>query len=67
MNIYRFFMHNPGGQVEELGFMPLLDDSEAVAFGETMVRDLVRENSSPYADSVVEVSEGGRTVSNIRP
>jgi hypothetical protein len=36
MNIYRFVLHNPSGQVEELGSMPLLDDNEAVAFGETM-------------------------------
>ena len=31
------------GQVEELGFVPLPDKREAVAFGATVVRDLVAE------------------------
>jgi hypothetical protein len=66
MSVYRFVLRNAGGEVEELGFMPLPDDEEAVAFGETMVRELVAGNSTPYADSVMEVSDGKRSVGNIQ-
>jgi hypothetical protein len=66
MSIYRFVLRNAGGEVEELGFIPLSDDKEAVAFGETMVRELVQEKPTPYAHSVMEVSNGERTVGNIQ-
>jgi hypothetical protein len=66
MSIYRFVLRNANGEVEQLGFMPLPDDKEAVAFGETMVRELVEGNPTPYVDSVMEVSDGGRAVGNIQ-
>jgi hypothetical protein len=42
MSIYRFVLRTPGGQVEELGCLPLPDDREAVAFGQSVVRDMIQ-------------------------
>jgi hypothetical protein len=66
MSIYRFVLRSRAGQVEELGFMPLLDDREAVAFGETVVRELVEGSPTPHAGSVMEVTSGERSVGSIQ-
>jgi hypothetical protein len=66
MSIYRFVLRNPGGRVEELGFMPLSDDKEAVAFGETVIRDMVEGNPT-QAGAVMEVTDDERTVGTIQP
>jgi len=67
MSIYRFVLRNHGGQVEELGYMPLPDDGEAVAFGESVARELAAENPRPYAGSVMEVTDGERAIGSIQP
>ena len=48
MSIYRFV----------LGFIPLSDDREAVAFGETVVRKLVEDDPTPHTGTVMVVTEG---------
>jgi len=42
MSIYRFVLRTPGGQVEELGSCRCPNDKEAVAFGETVIREMVQ-------------------------
>lgn len=64
MSVYRFVLRNPGGQVEELGFLPLPDDGEAVAFGKTVGRELAR--GEPHMGSVMVVTEDERPVGKIR-
>jgi hypothetical protein len=64
MSIYRFVLCGPGAAVEELGSLLLRDDSEAVAFGQSVVRDMV-QGASPQQAAVVEVIDGERTVSRI--
>jgi hypothetical protein len=67
MSIYRFVLRNPGRQAEELGFIPLPDDREAVAFGEAVVRELVEDGPTPHTGTVMVVTEGAheRTVEEI--
>jgi hypothetical protein len=67
MSIYRFVLRKPCGQVEELGTIPLPDDSEAIAFGERVVRDLVKDDPAPYTGTIMDVIEGSRSVSSIDP
>ena len=64
MNIYQFFFRARGAQVEPLGALPLGNDTEAIAFGQSVVRDMIRE--APREAAVVEVVAGGRTVGRIR-
>ena len=66
MSVYRFVLRGPGAEVEELGALPLRDDTEAVAFGQSVVRDMV-QGVLPQQAAVVEVIEGERTVSRIDP
>jgi len=51
--------------VEELGFMPLPNDKEAVAFGETVIREMVQGNLQ--AGTVMEVTDDERAVGGIQP
>ena len=66
MSIYRFVLRNPDGQVEELGFLPLPDDREAVAFGTTVGRELVQGAPIPRTGLVMVVTEDERPVGKIR-
>jgi hypothetical protein len=66
MSIYRFVLRNPGGQVEELGFLPLPDDREAVAFGEAVGRELAQGEPTPHTRSVMVVTEDECPVGKIR-
>jgi hypothetical protein len=64
VGIYRYVLHVAGVKDEELGDLPLGDDREAVAFGQSVVRDMV-QGAFPRQTSVIEVIEGERTVSRI--
>jgi hypothetical protein len=64
--IYHFVLRSRAGQVEELGFMPLVDDREAVAFAETVIQDLAEGSPTLHAGSVMEVTSGERSVGSIR-
>jgi hypothetical protein len=66
MSIYRFVFRAGGVHVETLGALPLRNDREAVAFGRSVVRDLV-QGASPQEAAVLEVLDGERTVSRIGP
>jgi hypothetical protein len=66
MRIYRFVLRGPSAEIEELGAIPLRDDKEAVAFGQSVVRDMV-QGALPQQAAVVEVIDGERTVGRINP
>jgi hypothetical protein len=67
MSIYRFVLRSRSGKVEELGCLPLPDDREAVAFGKSVVQDMV-QRTPPQQAVVMEVIEGDdRTVGRIDP
>jgi hypothetical protein len=64
MSVYRFVLRSRRGQIEELGFLPLPDDREAVAFGKTVGRELAQ--GEPHTGSVMVVTEDERPVGKIR-
>lgn len=65
MLTYRFALRNNGGRrVEGLGFMGLVDDGEALAFGKQVIGDLVRVDRN-YAGWIMDITEGKRPVSSI--
>jgi hypothetical protein len=64
MSIYRFVLRSRAGRVEELGYLPLPDDGEAVAFGKLVVQDMI-QGAPPQQAPVVEVIDGERTVGRI--
>jgi hypothetical protein len=67
MSIYRFVLRSRSGEVEELGCLPLRDDREAVAFGKSVVQDMV-QGAAPQQAAVMEVIEGDdRTVGRTDP
>jgi hypothetical protein len=72
MSIYRFVLRSRSGEVEELGCLPLPDDREAVAFGKSVVQDMVQgaapQQAAVQQAAVMEVIEGhDRTVGRIDP
>ena len=64
MSIYRFVLRVPGDQLEELGALPMRDDRDAVAFAQSVVRDMTQGNPAQQA-AVMEVIDGKRTVGRI--
>ena len=66
MSIYRFVLRVSGAQVEALGALPLRDDREAIAFAQSVVRDMIQGAPSQEVSPVVEVISGGRTVGRIQ-
>jgi hypothetical protein len=65
MSTYRFVLRAPGGQAEKLGSLPLRDDREAIAFGQSVVRDMIQGTRQNAA--VLDVFAGKRTVGRIGP
>jgi hypothetical protein len=66
MSIYKFAMRDHRGEVEELGNMALSGDREAIAFGKVVVREMMQGSPTPQAGSVMSVSNGVRSVGEIR-
>jgi hypothetical protein len=65
MSIYHFVMRSGGGEVEELGFVPLPDDAEAVAFGEKVILESKHGSQTDHSGSVMVVTDGQRDVVEI--
>jgi hypothetical protein len=63
MSAYRFVIHKNGARTEELGFMSLADDVEALAFGKQVIRDM--EHKDAYGGWTMDILEGKRTVGAI--
>jgi hypothetical protein len=64
MLTYHFTLRNDGDRVDDLGFMGLADDGEALAFGKQVIQDLVHGDRN-YAGWIIEITEGERPVGNI--
>jgi hypothetical protein len=66
MLAYRFVVRNSDAtEIETLGSMQLANDDEALAFGNQMIRDLMRERAEQYAGWTVDVAEDDRAVASI--
>ena len=64
MLTYHFTLRNDGAQVDDLGFMGLADDGEALVFAKQVIRDLMRGDRN-YSGWIMEITEGERLVGNI--
>jgi hypothetical protein len=66
MPAYSFVVrNNDATEIEGLGGMTLADDGEALAFGDRVIRDLMREDAGQYAAWTMEVAEDERAVASI--
>jgi hypothetical protein len=54
-----------GSSVEPLGFAPLKDDAEALAFGRQVILELMDENAAQYSGWILDITEGTRAVGSI--
>lgn len=62
MRSYHFSLRNGAGDNENLGYLAMADDEEALSFGR---RDIMSEHAASYADSVIEITEGDRAVGSV--
>ena len=66
MLIYSFYTRSADGNHRETGGrMALADDNAARAFGKAMIRDILRGDPSRYADWMMDVAKGTRSVCSI--
>jgi hypothetical protein len=64
--MYSFSIRNGDGSVREnLGFMSLLNDYAALAFGNDVIRDMLPGNPDRHIGYAMEVTQGERTVCSI--
>jgi hypothetical protein len=65
MPIYRFATHFGAAETEELGFMKLRDDAEAVDFAKRIIHDMPEEDRTQGDGYSVGITDGKRAVSYI--
>ncbi|MDO9413824.1 MAG: hypothetical protein Q7T81_14750 [Pseudolabrys sp.] len=65
MVIYRYALHNEAGPNEHLGFINLLNDSEAMDFGSEVLADIIEEPDPAYQTASLEITEGTRQVRSL--
>lgn len=66
MLVYSFSIHNGGGSDREvLGFTDLLNDDAARAFGNDVIRDMLRDNVDKYIGWMMDIAEGERAVCSV--
>jgi hypothetical protein len=65
MRQFHFAIHNNGTRLESLGSSSLNDDSEALAFGEQVIRDLMDGGARQYSGWTMDITESGRAVGSI--
>jgi hypothetical protein len=64
--VYSFSIRNGDGSDREvLGFIDLLSDDAALAFGNDVVRDMLRDNVDQYAGWMMDIAEGERHVCSV--
>jgi hypothetical protein len=64
MIIYHFAMHVDGAGFEDLGFMSLAGDGDALAFGKQVILDLMHGDRK-YAGWIMDITEGERPVGRL--
>ena len=65
MLAYHFSMRDSGTELELLGYDAFESDTGAIAFGQQIIDDLVREAPEQYFGWTMEIAEGTRNVANI--
>jgi hypothetical protein len=65
MRQFHFDIHNNGARLESLGSSSLNDDSEALAFGKQVIRDLMDGGARQYSGWTMDITESGRAVGSI--
>ena len=64
--VYSFSIRNGDGSDREvLGFIDLLNDDAALALGNDVVRDMLRDNVDQYAGWMMDIAEGERDVCSV--
>jgi hypothetical protein len=63
---YSFSIRNgDGGDREFLGYTDLLNDYAALAFGNDVIRDMLRDNVDQYAGWMMDIAQGERDVCSV--
>ena len=66
MLVYRFSVRNSdGSHREDTGCMSLLNDYAALAFGNDVIRDMLRDNVDQYVGWMMDIAEGQRAVCSV--
>ncbi len=65
MHCYHFALRNDVGDREDLGYLAMNDDTEALDFGRDIIRDITQNHAPVYAGSVMEITAGRRLVGSI--
>jgi hypothetical protein len=66
MPAYQFVTRNNGTGSEHLGWMDLLDDATAIAFGNRLMRDMMHGAPRRYAGWTINITQDTRTVGSVR-
>ena len=65
MPAYHFILFEGAAQTERLGSIELRDDTDAVAFGEQVIRDMKRSGPVLCAGWTMKIMEGERTAGEV--
>jgi hypothetical protein len=65
MPVYHFTLYADATNSADLGYMPMADDADALAFARRIIRELMQRHSREYADSSMHITEGERPVGHI--
>ena len=65
MHDYHFSIRNLVSQNEELGFIEMTNDEEALAFARAVIRDVMKEPGGQYSGSVLDIVVGNRSVGSL--
>ena len=65
MQSYCFTLRHGGAGNEDLGDVPLTDDSEAFAFARDIIRELMQRDAADYADAAMGIAQGKRIVGSV--
>jgi hypothetical protein len=65
MAYYRFVVHSESQRPEDLGVMELVDDADAEAFANGVIRDLMEDHARFYFGWTMDITEAHRVVASI--
>lgn len=65
MHGYHFSIRNLVSQNEELGFIEMTNDQDAMAFARAVIRDVMKESGGQYSGSVLDIVMRNRPVGSL--
>ena len=65
MPAYHFAPRDDAGHNEDLGFIDLRDDEDAVAFGQEVIEDLLQMSDPKLVGSTLDITERKRQVDRL--